>query len=563
MGLPATTSYFAQAIFLWNGYYRHGWDLATLMSQRKVWSEVLAIQAQLLDAAELLVGEGKTEAIVAAAVVLLPLVSISETDYIMGFHTELQALGTTLLAAISHLQDLSPLQRIGYVHLFLSFTGYSKIVELKTLALHHPERCVLFYGNSNTHDRNMTAIWKPDEAMDAWTSVLDVLGDTLDSRPVAPFAVVAKLCEEALATFMRTGTCQKEIEALQQAWDKACLDIRAVGWEGHMEEANSGREVQKLAETKNPRATTMRLANTLRVGDVNYAVGKMLGQGKFGVVYECEPIPDGEVVAIKFEWGSGVPLREEYRAYKSLAGCWATPNVHGYQREVFLHSVLVLDCQGPSLLVLFEKCGRVFSRRTLTVLFIHLLHLIEHLHNHGNIHRDLKPENILSNGRNNAVVSRFYLIDLASATPYEDPKTGSHIPHTTGHGIVGTPRYMSIDAHRGDAQSRRSDMQSLLYVFVYLAKGGLPWQGTKGSERKQMIRDAKEQVQGQELVRGIDEQLAEALLFFLQHVSTLRFEERPDYVGLRQRFRGALKMMTEKDEQCLWLDGLLSPNARR
>lgn len=194
-------------------------------------------------------------------------------------------------------------------------------------------------------------------------------------------------------------------------------------------------------------------------------------------------------------------------------------------------------------------------------LIVPQLHLIQLLHDHGYTHQDLKPENILSDGWNDAIVSRFYLIDLASATLYRDPKTGSHIQHTTAHGIVGTRRYMSIDAHRGRAQSRRSDMQSLLYIFIYLAKGGLPWQGIQGSERERLTCAAKEQVQAEGLVRDIDEQLAGALLVFAQHAFALRFDERPDYEGLRQRFGAALETMTETDEGCLWPDGLLTPGA--
>jgi len=192
-------------------------------------------------------------------------------------------------------------------------------------------------------------------------------------------------------------------------------------------------------------------------------------------------------------------------------------------------------------------------------LIVPQLHLIQLLHDHGYTHQDLKPENILSDGQNNAIVSRFYLIDLASATLYRDPKTGSHIQHTTAHGIVGTRRYMSIDAYGGRAQSRRSDIQSLLYIFIYLAKGGLPWQGIQGSERERLTCNAKEQVQAEGLVRGIDEQLAGALLGFAQHAFALRFDERPDYEDLRQRFGVTLEMMTDTDERCLWPGGLLTP----
>jgi len=51
-----------------------------------------------------------------------------------------------------------------------------------------------------------------------------------------------------------------------------------------------------------------------------------------------------------------------------------------------------------------------------------------------------------------------------------------------GRGIIGTPRYCSVHAHRGEHLSRRDDMESLAYVIVYFLKGKLPWQNIQGME---------------------------------------------------------------------------------
>ena len=42
---------------------------------------------------------------------------------------------------------------------------------------------------------------------------------------------------------------------------------------------------------------------------------------------------------------------------------------------------------------------------------------------------------------------------------------------------MGTIRYLSINSHLGLTPSQWDDLESLLYTIVYLAKGGLPWQG--------------------------------------------------------------------------------------
>lgn len=96
---------------------------------------------------------------------------------------------------------------------------------------------------------------------------------------------------------------------------------------------------------------------------------------------------------------------------------------------------------------------------------------IETFHCKNLIHRDIKPENFVI-GYND--FSTLHLIDFGLSKYYKDTH-GKHIPWVEKKGIIGTARYASVNAHLGNEQSRRDDLEGIGYVLVYFAKGKLPW----------------------------------------------------------------------------------------
>ena len=236
--------------------------------------------------------------------------------------------------------------------------------------------------------------------------------------------------------------------------------------------------------------------------------------------------------------------------YKALAGNVGVPAVRWYGTELD-YNAMVLDLLGPSLEDLFNFCKRKFSLKTVLLLadqlvrtfqfFFFLPHpyrrqisRIESIHCRNFIHRDIKPDNFLMGiGKRGNLVN---VIDFGLAKKYRDPKTHLHIPYRENKNLTGTARYTSVNTHLGVEQSRRDDLESLAYVFMYFLRGSLPWQGLKATTKQQKydtIMEKKMTTPTDLLCHGFPAEFR----LFLNYTRSLRFDDKPDYSYLRKLFR--------------------------
>ncbi|CEP13934.1 hypothetical protein [Parasitella parasitica] len=281
---------------------------------------------------------------------------------------------------------------------------------------------------------------------------------------------------------------------------------------------------------------------------VHYRVGKKLGEGSFGVLFEGLNLLNNQPVAIKFEPGkSDAPqLREEYRNYKVLAGLRGVPSAYYYGQEG-LHNILVIDLLGPSLEDLFDMCGRKYSVKTVAMLAKEMIKRVESVHGRNLIYRDIKPDNFLVGRPGTKYADMVFMIDYGMAKKYRDPKTKRHISYQEQKSLSGTARYMSINTHLGREQSRRDDLESLGHVFMYFLRGSLPWQGLKADTNKQKyerIGEKKQTTPIKELCEGFPEEFG----IYLQYVRKLGFEETPDYDFIKELFNKVLRRLGETDD---------------
>eukprot|EP00918_Siedleckia_nematoides_P040447 GHVU01087786.1.p1 GENE.GHVU01087786.1~~GHVU01087786.1.p1 ORF type:complete len:479 (+),score=32.51 GHVU01087786.1:41-1477(+) len=272
----------------------------------------------------------------------------------------------------------------------------------------------------------------------------------------------------------------------------------------------------------------------LRVGN-KYRLGRKIGSGSFGDIYLGTDITNAEEVAIKLECikTKHPQLHIESKIYKMMQGGVGIPTIKWCGTEGD-YNVMVMELLGPSLEDLFNFCSRKFSLKTVLLLADQLISRIEYIHSKNFIHRDVKPDNFLMGlGKKGNLV---YIIDFGLAKKYRDPRTHQHIPYRENKNLTGTARYASINTHLGIEQSRRDDMESLGYVFMYFLRGSLPWQGLKAATKRQKyerISDKKMSTPIEELCKGFPTEFAT----YLNFCRSQRFDDKPDYSYLRQLFR--------------------------
>ena len=94
------------------------------------------------------------------------------------------------------------------------------------------------------------------------------------------------------------------------------------------------------------------------------------------------------------------------------------------------------------------------------------------VHSLGQVHNDLKLENILISNKDPAKIC---LIDFGLSCAFLDDK-GNHKTKEFVNKFSGNFMFASLNSCRGNTKSRRDDIQSLLYIMIYLLNGNhLPW----------------------------------------------------------------------------------------
>ncbi|KAK2963225.1 putative Casein kinase I [Blattamonas nauphoetae] len=280
-----------------------------------------------------------------------------------------------------------------------------------------------------------------------------------------------------------------------------------------------------------------------------YRMLRLIGKGSFGAVFLCESSESHKFYATKVEIAhtKAPKLHQEYcigRALQQLG----FPEVRYFWNNRDYHA-MVMELLGGSFDDYHKRMNHQFSIYTVVQIAIQCITRIATMHELGFIHRDIKPNNFLfGTGQNEDTV---FLIDFGLSKAWRDPNTGQHFPCTRSHGLVGTLRFISMNVHSLIEPSRRDDLISLSYMFVFLHKGCLPWQFREAmpdQERYQKIVMYKQQYPLEYLFADMPVEFAN----FHIAVSNLQFDETPNYAELLQPFHNLQSQIPEHMRSFDW-----------
>ena len=218
-----------------------------------------------------------------------------------------------------------------------------------------------------------------------------------------------------------------------------------------------------------------------------YRLGRKLGQGGMGAVYEAIETATGRVVAVKVlapalaaEEGFRGRFEAEIESLKKLRH----PHVvrlfgYGDEQGSMFYAMELVD--GTSLEEEIRH-GRRFEWREVTQIAIKMCKALKHAHDHGIIHRDIKPANILMARDGEVKLSDFGIARLFGNSGM-----------TSDGGVLGTAEYMAPEQADGRPVNERCDQYSLGGVMYALLAGRPPFRATSFVEMLQLQRFSQPQ----------------------------------------------------------------------
>jgi hypothetical protein len=122
------------------------------------------------------------------------------------------------------------------------------------------------------------------------------------------------------------------------------------------------------------------------------------------------------------------------------------------------------------------------------------------------------------NGDGTVNTEKIYLIDYGFCRSYKtiDDEHIENIPLNT---IMGTSNYISVNIHNLNQPSRRDDIESVVYIIIYMLFGKLFWESLKSYKEKEVMKINLER----------NDEIPDSIKKYLSYIRNLKFNDHPIY----------------------------------
>ncbi len=266
-----------------------------------------------------------------------------------------------------------------------------------------------------------------------------------------------------------------------------------------------------------------------------YEIGEEIKRGAFGCILKGFYNKTREPVAIKIEYGGIQSLQHEVKIinYLTTSKVKQIPDIYWYG----------IYNENPCLIFTLYECSlfdymnhKNITTEKMNILMIKAIDILEHIHRVFVLHRDIKPQNFMIKNAD------IFLIDFGLATFYIDER-GQHYPNKSSDTLVGTPKFVSIHIHDGHRYSRRDDIISLGYLYVFMVFGHAPWFPEKIQVQtdtprihidhplNQIMKTNKRWISFVEYIHGFHQ-----IRQYMEYAYTLEYIDDPKYIPMNYIF---------------------------
>lgn len=273
---------------------------------------------------------------------------------------------------------------------------------------------------------------------------------------------------------------------------------------------------------------------SLKIINEKYLIIKELTNGEFGRVFKAKHKLSNSDVVIKLEKkNKSSLLLYETKMYNYLKNYNYISKIRNFYNDS-LNNILIIDYHGESIYDLksglnsFQMREKIYFVNNLT---IHIIDALCELHKLLYIYRDVKPQNFCYN-------KSLKLIDLGFCVPYLIDN--NHILNTKLNKIIGTPNYISKNVLELNTPSRRDDIESVFYIYLFLIVPCELWIKYSAIENA----NKKDITLIFEIINNINNDFyknhlnVENLKKFLMIIRNTKFEEIPNYNTFKTLIKG-------------------------